>query len=126
LHLLLAAEHYPYYDGAVPNRELFDIHRSKISLHHAKVGYGYPTIQLPHTFSKLVGLSPQIYQTVHDGALAFLVVVSSSSKGEENRLEKSENSTLSAKPSYLQAKVVCSNHTEPPRQYCRTAIASPY
>jgi hypothetical protein len=46
----------------------FEVHRSKISLHGAKVGYGYPTIQLPHTFSKLAGLSARIYQTVHNGA----------------------------------------------------------
>ena len=53
------------------------IHRSKISVHHAKQGYDYPSIRLPHKLSKLAGLSTRIYQTVHDGALAFLAVVSS-------------------------------------------------
>jgi len=64
----------PFID--LPESALIEIYRSKISLHRAKAGYGYPTIRLPHTFSKLAGLSARIYQTVHDGALAFLVVVS--------------------------------------------------
>ena len=33
--------------------EMLEVHRSKISLHRAKAGYDYPTIRLPHTFSKL-------------------------------------------------------------------------
>jgi hypothetical protein len=94
---MLAAEHYRYYDGAMPNRELFEIHRSKISLHHAKAGFDYPAIRLPFTFSKLAGLRTRIYQTVHDGTLAFLVVVSSSCKGEERSAKKSENAKTSAK-----------------------------
>ena len=57
-----------------------DIHRSKISQHRAKAGYNYPTIRLPHTFSKLIGLSTQIYLTVREGALAFLVVISPDKK----------------------------------------------
>jgi hypothetical protein len=73
---MLAAEHYPYNDVAIPNHELLEVHHSKISLHRAKAGYNYPTIRPPYTFSKLAGLSTRIYQTVHDGALAFLVVVS--------------------------------------------------
>ena len=51
------------------------IHRSTISVHHAKQGYDYPMIRLPHTLSKLIGLPTKIYQTIYDGALAFLVVV---------------------------------------------------
>jgi len=46
-----------------------------MSLHHAKEGYDYPTIHLPHTLAMLAGLPTRIYQTIHDGALAFLVVV---------------------------------------------------
>jgi hypothetical protein len=69
---------------------LFEIHRSKISLHRAKEGYDYPTIRLPHTFSKLAGLSMRIYQTVYDGALAFLVVLSAT-----------ENAAVSTKSSAL-------------------------
>jgi hypothetical protein len=42
--------------------ELLEIHQSRISLHHAKAGYSYPTIRLPHTFSVLGGLPTRIYQ----------------------------------------------------------------
>jgi len=96
---MLATEHYPYFDGAMTNDGLLEIHRSKISLHHAKAGYSYPTIRLPHTFSKLAGLSTRIYQIVHDGALAFLVVVSSSDNAAERLAKKSENTFKYAKSS---------------------------
>ncbi|MGB9370673.1 MAG: hypothetical protein WCB79_01880 [Halobacteriota archaeon] len=75
---------------------LLEIHRSKISLHHAKAGYDYPAIRLPFTFSALVGLSTRIFQTVYDEALAFLVVVSSASKSSP---DKHENALSSAKAS---------------------------
>jgi hypothetical protein len=89
---MLAAEHYPYINGALPKHELLEVHRSRISLHHAKSGYDYPTIRLPYMFSKLAGLSTHIYQTVHDGALAFLVVISA----------RPENAEISAnRPAYL-------------------------
>jgi len=83
---MLAAERYSeLFAGATPlNLELLEIHRGKISLHHAKTGYEYPTIRLPCLFSKLVGLSTRVYQTVHDGALAFLVVISPPGKASEN------------------------------------------
>lgn len=79
---MLAAVHHPdlYANVALPKQELLEVHRSKISLHHAKAGYSYPTIRLPHTFLKLAGLPTRIYQTVHDGALAFLVVISPTEK----------------------------------------------
>jgi hypothetical protein len=84
---MLAAEHYPnaLTDGAsLPTHELLEIHRSKISLHRAKVGYDYPTIRLPHTFSKLAGLSMRIYQTICDGSLAFLTVISPTENASKN------------------------------------------
>ncbi len=79
---MLAAEQYPglFLDGMLPKRELLQIHHSKISLHYAKEGYSYPTIRLPHTFSMLAWLPIKIYQTIHEGSLAFLVVVSSKEK----------------------------------------------
>jgi len=100
---MLATEHYPDFclDGAMPNHELLEIHRSKISIHHAKAGYDYPAIRLPFTFSGLIGLSTRVYQTVHDGALAFLVVVSSASSAKKRSDEKPEKSALSAKSSVL-------------------------
>jgi len=75
---MLAAGHSPnlFTYGAMPKRELLEVHHSKISLHRAKAGYDYPTIRLPHTFSKLAGLSTQIYQTIYEGSLAFLTVIS--------------------------------------------------
>jgi hypothetical protein len=74
----------------MPKYELFEIHRSKISLHRAKAGYDYPTIRLPHSFSKLAGLSTRILQTVHEGALAFLMVIS----GIENAAESAKASAF--------------------------------
>jgi hypothetical protein len=74
---MLATGHSDLFDYLdLPKSELLEIHRSKISLHHAKSGYDYPTIRLPHKFSKLAGLPTRIYQTIHDGSLAFLTVIS--------------------------------------------------
>jgi hypothetical protein len=97
---MLAAEHSLYTYGALPKHKLLEIHSSKISLHHAKAGYSYPTIRLPHTFVSLVGLPTQIYQTVYDGMLAFLVVVSP--KGtSRNASEQRKNDTAGAKTAAL-------------------------
>lgn len=75
--IMLAAEHCPdlFANVTLPKQELLEIHSSKISLHCAKENYSYPTIRLSHTFSKLAGLPARIYQTVHEGALAFLAVI---------------------------------------------------
>ena len=66
-------------DALCPVREypaLREIHRSTIRAHHAKAGYDYPTIRLPVSFSHLIGLPTRIYQTLYNGATAFLVVIS--------------------------------------------------
>ena len=99
IYSILAVEHYSelFTDVALPKNELLAIHRSKISLHHAKTGYDYPTIRLPHTFLRLVGLSTRIYQTVQEGALAFLVVISST----EDPSESPKSSVLSGDFTYL-------------------------
>jgi hypothetical protein len=88
---MLEAEHYPdlFSDFAMPKHELLEIYRSKISVHHAKAGYSYPTIRLPYKFSKLAGLRTRIYQTVHDGALAFLVVISPAGAATKRSAEQS-------------------------------------
>jgi hypothetical protein len=65
-------------DVVLPKHELLEVNRSKISLHRAKAGYSYPTIRLPHTLSGLSGLSTRIYQTIYNGSLAFLTVISPS------------------------------------------------
>jgi hypothetical protein len=83
------------------NLPLHEIHRSKISLHHARTDYNYPTIRLPHTFSMLAGLPTYIYQTVHDGALAFLVVVSSGAADIKKSAKKLENAKTSVKTPVL-------------------------
>jgi hypothetical protein len=96
---MLAAEHYLNFfaDSALlPKNELLEIHRSKISLHRSKANYGYPTILLPHKLSTLAGLPTRIFQTVHDGALAFLVVVGSRSTAAEKSAKKSEDTRTTA------------------------------
>ena len=94
-----AAEYYSdlFVDVVLPKNELLEIHRSKISLHRAKADYSYPTLRLPHIFAKLAGLQTRIYQTVHAGALAFLVVLSSTSISLESRSANCDNATLRAK-----------------------------
>jgi hypothetical protein len=44
---MLAVDNYSdlFVEGALPKNELLEVHRSKISLHHAKAGYSYPTIE---------------------------------------------------------------------------------
>jgi hypothetical protein len=83
---MLAEERYAerFADATQLKRELLEIHHSTISLHRAKEGYSYPTIRLPHVFSKLAGLTTRIYQTLHEGALAFLVVIGGSTSESEN------------------------------------------
>jgi hypothetical protein len=98
---MLEAENYPnlFSDVAMPKHELLEINRSKISLHCAKEGYSYPIIRLPHVFSKLAGLSTRVYQTVHEGALAFLVVISPTGKTSD-----SKSSTLTWRRSPVQIR----------------------
>jgi len=105
---MLAAEHYQYAltDGALPTGELLEIHRSKISLHHAKDGYSYPTIRLPHTFSRLAGLPTRIYQTLHEGALAFLVVIASKDAASENASQRSKTPALTWRRSPVRIRPV--------------------
>jgi len=98
------------------NPSLHEIHRATIRSHHAKVGYDYPTIRLPFTFSGLIGRSTRIFQTVHEGALAFLVVVSSASKVGVSSPDKRENAFSSADaPRLDMAEVAGSNPAEPIR-----------
>ena len=101
---MLAVEHYPstdfpeyYHFRDFPKHELLEVNRSKVSIHNAKAGYSYPTIRLPYSFSMLAGLSTQIYQTVHKGALAFLVVISKGAATEKS-VDLSENAQINPKP----------------------------
>jgi hypothetical protein len=49
----------------------------KMSVQSSKPSHAYPIIRLPQEFSGLVGAAATIYETIHDGAQAFLVVVNS-------------------------------------------------
>jgi hypothetical protein len=86
------------YQGAYVTRPydsaLQQIDRTVISRHLVKAGFDYPTIRLPHTFSMLAGLSTRIYQTLHDGAFAFLVVVAGSGSSPADTSEDSESPAL--------------------------------
>lgn len=66
--------------AACENPTLHEIHSGTIRAHHARAGYDYQTVHLPVAFSELIGLPTRIYQMVHEGALAFIVVVSSASE----------------------------------------------
>jgi len=46
----------------------------KISVQSSKPSHIYPIIRLPREFQELIGSKAEIYQTVHDRKLAFLVV----------------------------------------------------
>ena len=102
---MLTAEYNLDAYGALLKHELLEIHRSKISLHRAKAGYDYPTIKLPHTFSKLAGLPTRIYQNVHEGLLAFLVVISP----RENASEQSKSSVFTRRRSPVQISTSASD-----------------
>ena|SRR5450759_3007639 len=47
----------------------------KISVQSAKPSHAYPIIRLPREYRELGGSKADIYQTTHDGKLAFLVTV---------------------------------------------------
>jgi hypothetical protein len=115
---MLAAEHYPdlFADFALPRQKLLEIHRSTISLHSAKTNYNYPMIRLPYHLSPLAGMSARIYQTVHEGALAFLVVVSSTRKATKKSAKIQENAANDTKSLRLDmAEVAGPNPAEPIR-----------
>ncbi|MGZ4868973.1 MAG: hypothetical protein ACXV2F_01215 [Halobacteriota archaeon] len=46
----------------------------KIGVHSKKKSHAYPVIRLPREFRRLVGAAATIFETTHNGALAFLVV----------------------------------------------------
>jgi hypothetical protein len=109
---MLAAKLYSNFcaDFFPPGPELLQIHRSRISLHYARAGYCYPTVRLPHYLSSLAGLSARIYQTVHDGTLAFLVVISSTRKAAKQSVQESEQSQNTRKIPRLDMAEVADIH----------------
>jgi len=85
------------YDNSfsMPQAVVSEIHRSKISLHHAKTGYQYPTVRLPYQFSALAGLPTRIYQTIHKGTLAFLVVIAPTDASDDSGRACKNDSAIS-------------------------------
>jgi hypothetical protein len=71
-------------------------------------------VSLPHYLAQsLAGLSARIYQTIHEGALAFLVVVCSDRRDAQPS-EPSDNAESTEKSDWLYtAKVPDSNSGEP-------------
>jgi len=67
-------------------------------IHHAKEGYDYPMVRLPHTLSLLAGLPTRIFQTVHKGALAFLAVIVPTDTPDD-AAEECENNAASSETS---------------------------
>jgi hypothetical protein len=84
----------------LPNREHWIFATAKKLAAPRKSRYSYPTIRLPHTFSKLAGLPTRIYQTVHYEALAFLLVVSGE-MATKNSAARAENAQINAKTPVL-------------------------
>ncbi len=71
-------------------------------------------VRLPHYLAEsLAGLSTRIYQTVQDGALAFLVVVSSGAREQPQNAEKAKNAKRSFDRRLDMAEVAGSNPAEP-------------
>ena len=52
------------------------IYMHKIRIQSSKPSHAYPIIRLPREFCELAGSKADIFQTMHDGKLAFLVAVS--------------------------------------------------
>jgi hypothetical protein len=95
---------------------LQEVYRGTIQAHHAKLGYDYPTIRLPCAFSGLIGLPMRVYKRVHDGVLAFVVVVSS----EEKRLKSSKSLVLTWRRSPVRIRRVHRSFCNRTRELWRT------
>ncbi len=67
-----------------------------IGLHSKKKSHAYPVIRLPREFRKLVGAAATIYETTHNGGLAFLVVPHSRHKKSSERAPSEEQSLYTA------------------------------
>ncbi|MGZ4907292.1 MAG: hypothetical protein ACXV5F_01380 [Halobacteriota archaeon] len=84
----------------------------KIGVESKKPSHAYPLIRLPREFRRLVGTAATIYETTHNGGIAFLVVP------HKNR-KRSSNGAPNPKSRLDMAEVVCSNHTGPIVLYFR-------
>jgi len=57
----------------------------KIGVHSRNPSHAYPVIRLPREFSRLVGAAATIYETTHNGDVAFLVVPHNGHKRSSER-----------------------------------------
>jgi hypothetical protein len=73
---------------------MYYIEDSKIGNIHSKPNVKYPMIRLPKKYSKIIGQRAHVYQTDHDGQLAFLVVP----YAEEGRSSLAESKPRVSKP----------------------------
>jgi hypothetical protein len=77
-----------------------------ISVQSAKPSHAYPIIRLPRKFRRLAGAAATIYETTHNGALAFLVV-------PHCKEHKNDSDADTEKTSLYTAKIKRSNRFEP-------------
>ncbi|MGZ4852929.1 MAG: hypothetical protein ACXV3D_07055 [Halobacteriota archaeon] len=57
----------------------------KIGVHSTKPSHAYPVIRLPREFRRLVSAAATIYETTHNGGVAFLVVPHRDTKRSSER-----------------------------------------
>jgi hypothetical protein len=81
----------------------------KISVQSSKPSHAYPIIRLPRAFRRLAGVAATIYETTHNGGLAFLVVPNR----KDLNGHKSDLDTDIENTSLYTAKVGRSNRLEP-------------
>ena len=109
----MSAGHYT--DNAVAGAEFLEIYRGKISAHHAKAGYIYPTLRLPFACSELVGRSTRIYKTMYDEV--FLVVVTPEPVPRASALQSPPHCRIDTCES--DRHYTCSSHSERKLRYAR-------
>ena len=73
----------------------------KIGVQSSKPSHAYPIIRLPREFRELAGSKADIYQTTHEGKLAFLVAVD---KEVDNCCATSQNMDVENRVSSLESK----------------------
>ena len=72
-----------------------------IGVQSAKPSHAYPIIRLPREYRELAGSKADIYQTTHDGKLAFLVTVD---KEVDNSCATSQNPDIENRLLSLESK----------------------
>ncbi len=81
---MLASEHYPYYNAAMSNYELLEVHRSKISLHRAKAHYSTQLLGCLIGSQGLQGCLPASIKRFTTGRLRFSLLFRLITKPQKN------------------------------------------